>query len=103
MSADGDSNQTQDADSDERLPDVTGYLLPGTEPYDPEPRREQLRGVLAVAVVALLGGVTLLAFLTVWLGLASPAEVKDLVSTLFPPLVALAGSALGFYFGARPT
>lgn len=74
---------------------------PQTQPYDPEPRREQLRGILALAVVGLLSGTVLLSFVAIWLDWTTAAEMQDLLSGLFPPLVALAGSALGFYFGGR--
>lgn len=71
-----------------------------SEPYDPRPARESMRGVLALGLLALLGGVTALTYLLVY-GQGDTAAASELLERLFPPIVALAGTALGFYFGGK--
>ena len=72
-------------------------------PYDPEPDRDRVRGWLALALVVLLIAVILAAWATLWTGVVTEPEIKDLLGVILPPVVALVGSALGFYFGGKPT
>jgi hypothetical protein len=69
-----------------------------SEPYNPERTRETARGDLARGLLLLLtltiGGV--LAFI----GLGR-LDGTVLTQSIFPSLVALAGTALGFYFGSQ--
>ena len=84
------------------LRDLTNQLPPPGLPPPPiaiEVSRERVRGVLAVTLLLLLGVVILsllLAAIADWL---TTTEVKDLLDPLITPLVALTGTALGFYFG----
>jgi hypothetical protein len=68
------------------------------KPYDPEETRETTRGDLARGLLWLLtfaiGGVL------VFIGLGR-LEGTVLTQSIFPSLVALAGTALGFYFGSQ--
>jgi hypothetical protein len=71
------------------------------ERFDIEGVREQTRSRLAQALVALLFLVaTLLVVLTAFDKL-SVEEAKDLAATVLGPVVAVTGTALGFYFGGR--
>jgi heme A synthase len=72
-------------------------------PYNPEPNRDRVRGWLALALVVLLVAVIVAAWVTLWAGAVSEPEIKDLLGVLLPPVVALVGSALGFYFGGKST
>jgi hypothetical protein len=72
-------------------------------PYDPEPNRDRVRGYLAAGLVALLVAVVVAGWVTLWAGVVTEPEVKDLLGVILPPVVALVGSALGFYFGGKPT
>lgn len=79
-------------------PDV--QLEPGTVPYDPEPKRENTRGILAVGLVGLVGVEVILGFIALMSG--TPIEdLRQLFEVVFSPSVALAGSATGFYFAGR--
>jgi hypothetical protein len=51
---------------------------------------------------SLLGAIAAAAWITLWLHLATESEIKDLLGIVLPPVVALVGSALGFYFGGKP-
>ena len=74
---------------------VTGL---GEKPYNSEENRENTRGDLARGLLWLLtlvvGGVL------VFIGLGR-LEGTVLTQSIFPSLVALAGTALGFYFGSQ--
>jgi hypothetical protein len=80
--------------------DSRDLALPGTVPYDPEPRRERVRGWLAAALVGLVAFEVVAAFLALALG-AETANIRSLLEVLFAPSVALAGSATGFYFAGK--
>jgi hypothetical protein len=81
----------------------SGPLPPPEEkPYNPEKDREKWRGPLAAAMVAILAGTIFLAFVAIALHWATEQETKDLIVAIFPPEVALTGTALGFYFGGQP-
>jgi hypothetical protein len=71
---------------------------PQLEPYDPEEAREGTRGDLARGLLWLLtltiGG------MIVFVGLGR-LDGTLLVQSVFPSLVTLAGTALGFYFGSQ--
>ena len=69
--------------------------------FDPAPTRERMRGRLAWAVVGLLAGTIFLAFLLVGLKRVSVEDMRTLLEPIVPAEVALAGSAIGFYFGGR--
>jgi len=69
--------------------------------YDPTPRREKTRSQLALGLLILLAAVALsLIALTAWHRLA-PDTTKDLVEGILAPLIAVTGTALGFYFGGH--
>lgn len=72
-------------------------------PYDPEPNRDKVRGYLAGGLVALLVAVVVAAWVTLWVGAVTEPEIKDILGVILSPVVALVGSALGFYFGGKPT
>jgi len=79
-------------------PDV--QLEPGTVPYDPEPKRENTRGILAVGLVGLVGAEVIFGFVALMSGTAID-DLRQLFELVFSPSVALAGSATGFYFAGR--
>jgi hypothetical protein len=81
--------------------DVDLPTRPVEKPWDPEPARERLRGALAAILLVLLAAVIGLAWLALWADIATEPEIKDLLSVMLTPVVALVGSALGFYFGGK--
>lgn len=79
-------------------PDVR--LGPDTVPYNPEPKRENIRGLLAGGLVGLVGLEVALGFIALMTGSAID-DLRELLEVVFSPSVALAGSATGFYFAGR--
>ena len=70
--------------------------------FDAEPGRERVRGRVAGALVLLLSTLTLIALIAVVAGVAA-ADVRSIIELVLPPVVALCGSAIGFYFGSNST
>lgn len=69
--------------------------------YDPAPLRERTRSRLAAALVALLATISLLLVVGAAFRWFSVAEAKDLAVAVLTPLIAITGTALGFYFGGN--
>lgn len=74
---------------------------PHEAPWDPEPGREKVRAGLAAALLAVLTVTVVLAFALLAFGALTQDETKSLLDPIFPSLVALTGSAIGFYFGGK--
>jgi hypothetical protein len=86
--------------SDEPPLDPGSLLEPGTEPYDPEPQRENVRLLLAASLVGLVILEVAGAFIAMIAGTAIE-DLRALLQIVFAPSVALAGSATGFYFAGQ--
>jgi hypothetical protein len=72
-------------------------IKPATRTYDPEQAREGTRGDLARGLLWLLS--LTIGGMLVFVGLGRLDGVT-LAQSVFPSLVTLAGTALGFYFGS---
>lgn len=73
---------------------------PGETDYDPEPARDEARKWLAFMLVWLLCGMVLLSFIFLCvLEKENFANLKALLELIFAPVIALVGTATGFYFG----
>ena len=68
--------------------------------FDPEPRREQMRGWLAVGSFVLLLITVSTIVLVVALGLRSWQEMEGVAASILPSVLSVVGSTVGFYFGA---
>src|SRR4051812_41055581 len=65
-------------------------------------RRESVRGRLAGGLTLLFAAIVLGSGVAVWTG-TDVDTVKSLLEVVLPPVVALTGSAVGFYFaGEQP-
>ena|SRR5712692_5739124 len=82
---------------------LSGPLL--SAPYDPSQDREKMRGQIAGGLVVLLAFVVIVSFVMLCAKCTTSAELKDLLQIALGPIVALVGSATGFYFGGghQPT
>jgi hypothetical protein len=94
--APGSNSESAPLELDVELP-----RQPAEKPWDPEPAREKLRGYLAGGLVLLLAGIVVAAWLALWGDIATEPEIKDLLGVVMTPVVALVGSAVGFYFGGK--
>jgi len=87
--------------------DFTGELVPGSPAPVVETRirsiperRESTRGILAVGMAIVFALIALGSGIAVWTG-TDVDKVKGLLDVLLPPVVALTGTAMGFYFGGE--
>jgi heme A synthase len=71
----------------------------GPQPKTLDEWREWVRRALALVLVGIFGLEVLGAMLALWFGSAHLQELKDILTLILGPTVALAGSAIGFYFG----
>jgi hypothetical protein len=69
--------------------------------WNPEPGRERIRGAIAVGLVILLASIAVGSIVLLATDALTLDEVEGLLTALFAPLLALAGTALGFYFGGQ--
>ncbi len=70
-------------------------------PYDPAKARESVRGRIALSLIGLLAATILVSFVLLWMHPDRSKELHDLLALIFAPLVALVGSATGYYFGSQ--
>jgi hypothetical protein len=85
-------------------PDALGEappVEPPTEvgPYDEREDREMVRGRLAIGLISLLALLTFSALGGVLAG-ADAQSIRSILEVIVPPVVALCGSALGFYYAS---
>jgi hypothetical protein len=64
-------------------------------------RREIARAWIAKVLVGIFGFEALGAILAIWFCSAKQQELKDILTLILGPTVAVIGSVLGFYFGAE--
>lgn len=76
---------------------------PQTEPYNHLKQQEQVRGRIAEGLTAMLALIILLAFLTLWVFSSAFADLEKLMTIVFGPVIALVGTAIGYYFGGKTT
>ncbi len=74
---------------------------PQTEPYNHLRQQELVRGRIAEALTAMLAITILLAFLTLWAYGTTFADLEKLMTIIFGPVIALVGTAIGYYFGGK--
>jgi hypothetical protein len=77
---------------------VRSTVEPSIVPTDLESVRERKRGYLAAALVGILAALVLGSPIALAFG-ANVDELKSLLEVLLPPVIALTGTAVGFYFG----
>ena len=74
---------------------------PTTRPYSVARARENIRGKIALGLIALLSTVVVISLLLIWIHPDRSKELHELLVLVFGPLIALVGSATGFYFGSK--
>jgi hypothetical protein len=90
--------------------DLTDDPVPGSEPASPrevpvevQVAREGMRGRIALGLLLVIAGAVAGAFAATALDWAAPADLKDLLTQIYNPLVGLFGAVIGFYFGSMNT
>jgi hypothetical protein len=79
----------------------TAVVTPTTAPFSIEEHQERVRGKIAGSLVGLLALIVVASFAYIgWYKEFDP-PLKGLLELLIAPVVALVGSATGFYFGGR--
>jgi hypothetical protein len=61
-------------------------------------RRESTRTILAFVVVGLVGALAVL--IAIWV-LANDGDAQAVITGVFTPIIGIAGTVLGFYFGSK--
>jgi hypothetical protein len=74
---------------------------PETRPYSVARARENIRGIIALGLIALLSTVVVISLILIWVHPDRSKELHELLVLVFGPLIALVGSATGFYFGSK--
>ena len=69
--------------------------------YDPSEVRERTRRQLALILAVLLFLIAFLLLIFTAADLLTTDQAKDLAASVLSPVVAVTGTALGFYFGGR--
>ena len=68
-------------------------------PYDPSRDRERIRGNVAVVLVWLLVGMTVVVVGGIFFGKIVADDLAKIAAAIFSPIIVLLGVGLGFYFG----
>ncbi|MGQ0529962.1 MAG: hypothetical protein ACT4PG_09150 [Panacagrimonas sp.] len=87
-------------------PTTYGQLVsqgPVVEPFNIDKEQEKIRGLIAQALVVLLAILVLFAFITLWVFSSAFADLEKLMTIVFGPVIALVGTAIGYYFGGKNT
>lgn len=94
--------ELEDETEPQTLELTDGPIPPSTvsSPYSIDRDREQKRGWIALILVGLLAAVIILSFIGLFLKVELK-DLKELLTIILSPLVALVGAATGFYFGEK--
>ncbi len=63
--------------------------------------QEKVRGLIAQALTLLLAVIILFAFITLWTSSSTFGDLEKLLTIVFGPVIALVGTAIGYYFGGK--
>ena len=63
--------------------------------------QEKVRGLIALALIVLLAVIILFAFISLWTYSSSFGDLEKLLTIVFGPIIALVGTAIGYYFGGK--
>jgi hypothetical protein len=69
--------------------------------FDPEPRRESVRGIVALGSVVLFALVVLIVLCSVCFGHQQWTHLQGVTAAILPAVTSVTGSTVGFYFGTR--
>lgn len=85
----------------EQASDGDAALEPSTVPYNSDQDRERVRGHVALGLIWLLALVVVGSFVGLVTKTMEMKDLKELLTIVLGPLIALVGAATGFYFGEK--
>jgi hypothetical protein len=104
LASDDDSEQSGgdalDFTQQDPLPPDSLVPAPPDKPFDPEPSREKVRAHVTYGLTGTVCGLAVAAFVLIAGGWIAGTEL-DHAQFFFTPVITLAGTALGFYFGGK--
>lgn len=74
---------------------------PADKPYDPDKDREQIRGYIALGLLALFMLIVFGSFLSLIFHWIPLNDLKEILTIIFGPLIALLSAVTGFYYGEQ--
>jgi type IV secretory pathway VirB2 component (pilin) len=74
---------------------------PPVRPFDLAREQEMIRGRIAWGLVVMLAVLILIAFGTLWFKADQFDQLEKLLTIIFAPVIALVGTATGYYFGGK--
>ena len=90
------------ADDGKLNPATFGQLVPeGPALFNIAREQEKVRGLVAQALIVLLAVIILFAFITLWTYSSTFDDLEKLLTIVFGPVIALVGTAIGYYFGGK--
>ncbi len=84
-------------------PAQMGPEVPPLEPFNIAQAQEKVRGLVAQGLIVMLAIIILMAFITLWSYGSTFADLEKLMTIIFGPVIALVGTAIGYYFGGKTT
>lgn len=96
------SDVSSDPPLEVEIPEGLEEFTPGERSISE--KQERIRGVLALIFAILFVAVIVTPVPFVWInGVAGWVAIKEWLQVILPPLTAIVGAAMGFYFGTRST
>ena len=90
------------ADDGKLDPATFEQLVPeGPALFNIAKEQEKVRGLIAQALIVLLAVIILFAFITLWTYSSTFGDLEKLLTIVFGPVIALVGTAIGYYFGGK--
>ena len=99
----GERDERDLTDDDGKLDPATfGKLVPeGPALFNIAKEQEKVRGLIAQALIVLLAVIILFAFISLWTYSSTFGDLEKLLTIVFAPVIALVGTAIGYYFGGK--
>jgi hypothetical protein len=73
--------------------------LASTRPFDPTRAREDVRRLLATGILGTL--IATIVGIFVLVAVMTPRDLSAIIQTVFPALIGITGTVMGFYFGSH--
>lgn len=94
-------HETEELDLTKETEKTEGLITPKKAPYDPNPKREKIRGWIALVLLLLLSTVIIGSFYGLFYLEAALDDIKSLLELVLGSLIGLVGAVTGFYYGEK--